>query len=213
MMKYDLVIFDMDGTILDTLEDLRDALNHSLSIYGYRERTLNDVRQFLGNGIKRLVERAVPENTAEEEIEKIIREFLVYYQDHCADKTKPYAGVMELIKTLKNRGYLTAVISNKADSAVQKLCRTYFDGLFDYAVGEKEGVRKKPAPDSVLSVMEALDNKRAVYIGDSEVDIETAANAGIDCILVTWGFRDKDFLIQHGAGALADKTDDILNLL
>lgn len=213
MMKYELIIFDMDGTILDTLEDLHDALNYSLSLFGYEKRSVDDVRRFLGNGIKKLVERAVPENTPAHDIDNIIQAFLTYYQQHCMDKTKPYAGVTRLIKTLKDRGYLTAVVSNKADPAVQELCRIYFDGLFDYAVGEKNGIKKKPAPDSVISAMEKLGTKNAIYIGDSEVDIETAKNSGIDCILCTWGFRDKDFLIEHGALLFADKAEDILDFV
>lgn len=214
-MKYKLVIFDMDGTILNTLEDLTDCINYALRINNYPLHPIENVRRFVGNGIRKLVERAVPENTPPAYVDKVFLDFKNYYQEHCAVKTRPYNGIVELITKLKNMGYLTAVVSNKADSAVQVLCRQYFDGCFDYAVGDREGFQKKPAPDSVYEILHKLgiDKNESVYIGDSDVDIATAKNAGIDFIIVTWGFRDRSFLEQCGAALFADKPQDILSLI
>lgn len=215
MRKYDLVIFDMDGTILNTLEDLRDSLNVILFRHQYPQRTLEEVRLFVGNGIRLLIERGVPDGLAVSEIDQIHQEFMKYYGEHCADKTKPYEGVIPLIETLREKGYRTAVVSNKADSAVQELCKQYFNGLFDIAVGERTGIAKKPAPDSVKEVLQSLDIKRerAVYIGDSEVDVATARNAEMDGIAVTWGFRDVEFLKQQGAARIVSVPGDLLELL
>lgn len=203
-MNYRLAIFDMDGTILDTLQDLTDSTNAALQMNGYGMRTIDEVRSFVGNGIHRLIELAVPAGSSTDVVEKVYADFLPYYQQHCADKTKPYDGIETLIKRLRARGCKTAVVSNKADSAVQELCIRYFDGLFDYAVGERTGIAKKPAPDSVNEVLRQLGfkTKDAVYIGDSEVDIATARNAGMDCISVTWGFRNAAFLKAQGAAIL-----------
>ena len=205
-MAYKLAIFDLDGTILDTLEDLADAMNYALGEHGYPGRTIEEVRRFVGNGIRKLIERAVPAGLAKEEIDRVHETFSAYYQQHCADKTRPYEGVLPLLERLRAAGCLTAVVSNKADAAVQPLCRRYYNGLFDYAVGERTGIRRKPDPDSVQEVLRRLQVEAAdaVYIGDSEVDIQTAKNAGLDSIIVTWGFRDRDFLLAHGAQTLID---------
>lgn len=204
-LRYKLVIFDMDGTILDTLDDLADSLNTILKKYGYPEHSMENVRNFVGNGIRKLIERAVPDGLSKEKIDTIHSDFIAYYQLHCADKTKPYDGVVELIRTLRKEGVRTAVVSNKADNAVQELCKEYFDGLFDIALGEREGMRRKPAPDSVEYVLRQLQTARedTVYIGDSEVDIQTAQNAGLDSIAVLWGFRDRTLLERHGAKRFA----------
>lgn len=214
-MRYKLVIFDMDGTILNTLEDLKNCLNHALAENNYPGRSLDEVRRFLGNGIHKLIERGVPENTTSERIEKVFSDFNIYYKDHCMDLTKPYDGIIELIGELRSRGYLTAVVSNKLDFAVQELVEKFFNGLFDVSVGERQGIAKKPAPDSVYSVLEELhiDKKDSVYVGDSEVDVATAMNAGIDSIIVEWGFRDRDFLGSEGARVFAKKPADILDIL
>ena len=200
-MKYKLVIFDLDGTILYTLEDLKQALNHALTAFEYPNRTLEEVRCFVGNGIRKLIERALPEGTGDEAIDKVFEEFNKYYAVHCTDYTRPYDGVIELIKKLRSSGIKTAVVSNKADYGVQELCKRYFDGLFDYAVGEREGINRKPSPDAVFEVLSYLnvEKNEAVYVGDSEVDIRTAQNADMESIIVTWGFRDKEFLIEQGA--------------
>lgn len=214
-MKKKLAIFDMDGTILDTLDDLTDSINYALSYCGFPEHTKDDVRKFVGNGILKLVKRSVPPYAAEADIEKVFQVFKDYYKLHCRDKTRPYPGIVDVIETLKEKGYLIAVVSNKADFAVQELCLRYFPGLIDYAVGERDGIKKKPAPDSVLSVMEVLNVRaeESIYIGDSDVDIATAKNAGICCLTVTWGFRDCEYLKQCGADVFAHKADEILDLL
>lgn len=214
-MSYKLAIFDLDGTILNTLEDLADAANYALAQHGYPGRTIEEVRRFVGNGIRKLIERAVPAETPEEEINRVHQTFSGYYQLHCADKTRPYEGIPELLQRLRDAGCLTAVVSNKADAAVQPLCRRYYNGLFDYAVGEREGIRRKPAPDSVLEVLRRLqvDAAQSVYIGDSEVDIRTAANAGMDSIIVTWGFRDRIDLESQGARRFADTPGEIYDMV
>ncbi len=214
-MKYMIAIFDLDGTILNTLEDLADSTNYALKTYGYPERTMDEVRQFVGNGIRKLMERAVPEGTPVEEIDRVHETFTAHYKVHCADKTRPYDGIMELLQNLKKDGCKLAVVSNKADYGVQELCKQYFDGVFDFAVGEREGIRKKPAPDSVNEVLKTLgcSRDRAVYIGDSDVDIQTAANAQMDHIIVEWGFRDVPFLIAKGAKVLVEKPEEILEIV
>ena len=214
-MKYMIAIFDLDGTILNTLEDLADSTNYALKTCGYPERTMDEVRQFVGNGIRKLMERAVPEGTPVEEIDQVHETFTAHYKVHCADKTRPYDGIMELLQNLKKDGCKLAVVSNKADYGVQELCKQYFDGVFDFAVGEREGIRKKPAPDSVNEVLKTLgcSRDRAVYIGDSDVDIQTAANAQMDHIIVEWGFRDVQFLISQGAKVLVEKPEEILEIV
>ena len=210
-----IAIFDLDGTILNTLEDLADSTNYALKTCGYPERTMDEVRQFVGNGIRKLMERAVPEGTPVEEIDRVHETFTAHYKVHCADKTRPYDGIMELLQNLKKDGCKLAVVSNKADYGVQELCKQYFDGIFDFAVGEREGIRKKPAPDSVNEVLKTLgcSRDRAVYIGDSDVDIQTAANAQMDHIIVEWGFRDVPFLIAKGAKVLVEKPEEILEIV
>ena len=214
-MKYMIAIFDLDGTILNTLEDLADSTNYALKTCGYPERTMDEVRQFVGNGIRKLMERAVPEGTPVEEIDRVHETFTAHYKVHCADKTRPYDGIMELLQNLKKDGCKLAVVSNKADYGVQELCKQYFDGVFDFAVGEREGIRKNPAPDSVNEVLKTLgcSRDRAVYIGDSDVDIQTAANAQMDHIIVEWGFRDIPFLISKGAKVLVEKPEEILEIV
>ena len=214
-MNYELAIFDMDGTILDTLQDLHDTLNYVLGMHHFPLRTIDETRRFVGNGIRKLVERALPAGSDDATIDRVFASFKEYYKDHCAVATKPYDGITELLKELREAGIKTAVVSNKADFAVQELCETYFKGLFDCAVGEREGVRRKPSPDSVYAVLEklAVAKEHAVYIGDSDVDLATAENAGLPCIAVTWGFRDRDFLEAHGASEYAKEPMDILKLL
>lgn len=210
-MAYKLVIFDLDGTILNTLEDLADATNYALEKHGCPTRTIEEVRRFVGNGIRKLIERAMPAGLTEWEIDEVHQTFSDYYQQHCADKTCPYEGIVPLLQRLRAAGCLTAVVSNKADVAVQPLCRQYYEGLFDYAVGEREGIRRKPAPDAVLEVLRRLEvyAADAIYIGDSEVDIQTAANAGLDCIVVTWGFRDRAYLESQGGRRFVDSPEEI----
>ncbi len=211
-MKYKLAIFDMDGTILNTLDDLADSTNAVLRAHGYPEHSIDEIRKFVGNGIRKLIERAVPAGLLVEEIDQVHQEFMEYYQKHCADKTKPYEGVTDLLQALLEEGVQTAVLSNKADVAVQELCQDYFSGLFHIAVGERPGMNRKPSPDGVEYILDQLqiDKKDAVYIGDSEVDVQTAANAGLDSIIVLWGFRDRALLESYGAARFAEKAEDCL---
>lgn len=214
-MRYKLIIFDLDGTILNTLEDLTDSTNYALKENKFPERTIQEVRTFVGNGIGKLIERAVPYGTDEAETEKVLQDFKGHYAKHCADKTRPYDGVTELIKKLKDADYMTAVVSNKADFAVQELCEQYFPEMFDFVVGERENIRRKPAPDTVLEVLDKLNTEKdaAIYIGDSEVDIQTAVNAGINIISVAWGFRERSYLLEQSAHIIVDKPDEILSIL
>ncbi|MBR2321373.1 MAG: HAD family hydrolase [Clostridia bacterium] len=211
---YKTIIFDLDGTLLDTLDDLTDATNAALAKCGLKSRTRDEVRSFVGNGIVKLMERAVGEEGKAYHAEALA-EFKSYYAAHCADKTAPYAGILTLLKTLQARGVKTAVVSNKVDFAVKSLAKTYFDGLLLSAVGENEaaGIRKKPAPDSLLAVMKELSATAdsTAYVGDSEVDIQTAKNAGVDCICVTWGFRKKAYLQEEGGKLFVDTPAEILN--
>lgn len=212
-MKHSLAIFDLDGTILYTLVDLKNSMNFTLKKFGFPERTLDEVRRFVGNGIKNLIIRAAPKGTDEKTIDEMFEVFNEHYAVHCNDNTKSYDGIDELLKKLKEQKVKTAVVSNKADYAVQTLVKKYFDGLFDYAVGEKQGVRKKPCPDSVNEVLRVLDTPKesAVYIGDSEVDVATAKNAQMDCIAVDWGFRDRDVLINSGATLIVSDVAALYN--
>ncbi len=212
-MKHSLAIFDLDGTILYTLVDLKNSMNFTLKKFGFPERTLDEVRRFVGNGIRNLIIRAAPKGTDEKTIDEMFEVFNEHYAVHCNDNTKSYDGIDELLKKLKEQKVKTAVVSNKADYAVQTLVKKYFDGLFDYAVGEKQGVRKKPCPDSVNEVLRVLDTPKeaAVYIGDSEVDVATAKNAQMDCIAVDWGFRDRDVLINSGATLIVSDAAALYN--
>ena len=214
-MQYQLAVFDLDGTILDTLEDLYLSVDFALRQNRLPERSLEEVRQFVGNGIRKLIERAVPAGSSEELIARVHADFTAHYASHCADHTKEYNGITEMLQTIRNAGMQTAVVSNKADYGVQTLIADYFPGLFDYAVGEREGVRRKPAPDAVNAILEKLSvsRERAVYIGDSDVDIETAKNAGMDCISVDWGFRSTAFLIDHGARLIVSDPEELHKIL
>ena len=215
MPQYDTIIFDLDGTLLDTLEDLADAVNYALSQMGMPQRTLDEVRQFVGNGVAKLIQRAVPAGTDPQLTAQTLEIFKGYYELHKEDKTAPYAGINELLSVLHQRGYKLAVVSNKFDRAVKDLMPKYFPGLLHAAAGEDEdhGVPKKPDPTMVHRVMEELGAKQAVYVGDSEVDMQTARNSGLPCISVTWGFRDRDFLLEIGADTLADTPEELLELL
>ena len=214
-MKYKAVIFDMDGTILNTLEDLKNATNYSLRQFGMPERSLEEVRMFVGNGIRKLVERAVPAGTPKEKIDQILDVFLEYYEIHSADNTSPYPGILELVEKLKKSGIKTAVSTNKADVPAQELGREYFNGIFDLIVGQQDGLKVKPAPDSVNKILSILDiqKKDAIYIGDSDVDVQTAKNSGLDFIGVSWGFRGREFLEKNGAKNIVDNANEIFDLV
>lgn len=195
-MKYKAVIWDLDGTLLDTLDDLADSVNVALAEYSMPQRSRSEIKSFVGNGIYKLITRAVKEGTSNESMDEIFDFFKEYYAKNSANKTKPYDGINELLYNLKQNGIKTAIASNKLEEAVEKLADRYFDGLIDIALGDVNYRRRKPYPDIVTEAVSRLgiNMSEAVYIGDSEVDIKTAENAKIDCICVTWGFRDKEFL-------------------
>lgn len=216
MMKdIDTIIFDMDGTLLNTLDDLADAVNAALRAMEMPERSLNEVRRFVGNGVRRLVELSVPAGTAPPELEEVFSHFKEYYAVHCNDKTRAYEGVLPLLKKLKAEGYALAIVSNKLDAAVKELNRIYFDGMIDAAIGEREGTARKPAPDMVFAALGELGRtaEHAVYIGDSEVDLLTAEHAGLPCISVLWGFRSREALEECGGERFAETPEDILKYL
>ena len=210
-----LVIFDMDGTILDTLEDLTDATNYILRSHGLAERSTDEIRSFVGNGLRRLMQRVLPADTAPEIIDGYTAEFAAYYKEHSCIKTHPYAGICEMLKKLRDNGILTACVSNKIDAGVQVLCDEMFPGLFDIAVGDRPGQALKPAPDSVYTVLSALGAKKedTVYVGDSETDMKTAENAGLRMVAVLWGFRDMDTLKKAHARKFASTSGELYDIL
>ena len=187
------ILWDLDGTLLDTLEDLMDGVNYAMDHFGYPRWTLADIRRFVGNGARNLLTRACPEGA---DIDAALAAFHEYYDVHCQDKTGPYAGIPEVLARLTEK-YPMAIVSNKPDVAVKPLCDLHFPGL--YARGEIAGCPRKPAPDMVYAAMEAIGADRCIYVGDSEVDIATAKNAGAPCLTVLWGFRDRDVLEAAGA--------------
>lgn len=193
---YDTVIFDLDGTLMDTLDDLTDSVNHVLVQNGYPARTREHVRRIVGNGLKQTLQLCMPEDSPETEIERLLPQLVSYYSAHCQVKTKPYEGVMDCLKTLSEQGYRLAIVSNKTDEAVKTLNRQYFQEYVKVAIGERAGIRKKPEPDTVYQALAELrsEKEKAVYVGDSEVDKKTADNAGVPCISVDWGFRDREEL-------------------
>lgn len=197
----DTVIFDLDGTLLDTLEDLTDSVNHAMEKFGFPVHTIEEIRTFVGNGAPKLLERSIPDGVANPDYEAALTAFKAHYAEHCEDKTGPYEGVPEMLAGLKEQGYHLAVVSNKFDGAVKKLCKKYFGEFISVSIGESEEVKRKPAPDTVYRALRELgcDASHAVYVGDSEVDIQTAKNASLPCISVTWGFRTEEKLRDEGA--------------
>lgn len=212
-----VVIFDLDGTLLNTLDDLADSTNYALSRFGYPTRTIDEVRQFVGNGVAKLIERAIPEGKNNPNFEKCLAIFKENYAQNMYNKTAPYNGIIEMLSNLKSKGIKIAVVSNKFDLAVKELCKKYFEGFIDFAAGENEaqGIKKKPAPDTVISVLNEFNfaPEDAVYVGDSDVDIMTAKNSKMPCISVTWGFRDEKFLLENGATILINAPSEIYNHL
>lgn len=209
------VIFDMDGTVLNTLDDLAASVNHVLTRFGMPTHCTEDYRLYFGNGIRYALQCASPSGTDEETIDQMLPVFREHYNAHCLDKTEPYAGIPELMQCLRERGCKIAIVSNKIDSAVKELSDKFFHDYVDVAIGEREGIRRKPAPDTVLQALAELKSAKseAVYVGDSEVDLQTAENAGLPCITVLWGFRDKEFLTEHGATVFASTPNEVLDLL
>lgn len=213
-MSYDIYVFDLDGTLLDTLRDLAASVNYALRSTGMPERTIEEIRWFVGNGVKKLMERAVPEGTDNPRFEEAYQTFREHYLLHGQDTTVPYEGIMEMLQALKDNGKQIAVVSNKFYKATEELCRHFFGGVVDVAIGEREGIRKKPAPDTVEEALRQLNahSEHAVYVGDSDVDIETAKNSGLPCISVLWGFRDMDFLMAHGATTFVATPHELLDI-
>ena len=209
---YNTYIFDLDGTLLSSLADLAASCNYALRTNGMPERTLDEVRRFVGNGVKKLMERATPDGLQNPLFDKTLADFRQHYMKHNLDTTCPYEGVMPMLEELQRRGKKVAVVSNKFYAATQELCHHFFSDLVTVAIGEREDIRKKPAPDTVIEALRQLNAtaEESVYIGDSDVDIDTARNAGMPCISVLWGFRDKDFLIEHRATTLVATPQEIL---
>lgn len=201
MTQYDTYIFDLDGTLISSLEDLAASTNYALRRHGMPEHTLEEIRMFVGNGVRKLMERAIPQGSENPQFDDTFLTFRQHYMEHNMDHTCPYPNVMTMLKRLKADGKKVAVVSNKFHEATVELCRHFFGDLVSVAIGQREGIRKKPAPDTVIEAMRLLgvEKEGCVYIGDSDVDIETAHNSGLPCISVLWGFRDEQFLKAHGA--------------
>ena len=214
MMTYKTFIFDLDGTLLDTLGDLAAAVNYALRTHGMPEHSIDDVRRFVGNGVRKLMERAIPDGAANPQFDETFATFRHYYMAHSLDTTRPYEGIPETLAALKERGCRLAVVSNKMMAATQELCQHFFPDTVEVAIGENEaeGIRKKPAPDTVFAALRQLGvgEEGAVYVGDSDVDLETARQSGLPCISVLWGFRDRDFLIKHGAKTFISAPQELL---
>jgi phosphoglycolate phosphatase len=210
----DNFIFDLDGTLLNTLNDLAASTNYALRSAGMPEHSVEDVRRFVGNGVKKLMERAIPDGLENPKFDETYATFRRHYLEHSLDTTKPYEGIPEVLAELKRRGKKLAIVSNKFYAATQELAKHFFPETIQVAIGERENIHKKPAPDTVLEAMRQLGvgKEGSIYIGDSDVDIDTAKNVGIPCISVLWGFRDKDFLISHGATHLIKTPKELLEL-
>jgi phosphoglycolate phosphatase len=215
LMKYNTVIFDLDGTLLNTLDDLRDSLNDVLASKGYTPRSLEEVRRFVGNGVRNLIRMSVPKECNEDDVTHVMEEFKENYKHNMQNKTRPYNGIMELLLDLYRYNYKIAIVSNKYDSAVKELSRTYFGNLIPVAIGETSEIKRKPSPDSIFRAVKELGSELSstILIGDSETDVQTAKNAGIPCIGVTWGFRCREVLRSEGADYLIDTPKELLTLI
>lgn len=213
--KIDTVIFDLDGTLLNTLTDLTNSVNYAMEQYHFPTHSEDAVRRMVGNGIYVLFEQAIPDGRNFPEYDACVKTFQEHYEAHKKDFTRPFPGILELLKQLSQDGYKLAIVSNKFDQAVKELCKDFFTPYITTAIGESQSIVRKPAPDTVFEAMKELGSTpdTCIYVGDSDVDIATAKNSGIPCISVTWGFRDQDFLIQHGGTHFAHHADDIPTLL
>ena len=214
-MRYQTAIFDMDGTILETLEDMCASVNVTMDHVGYPRRTMDEVRRFVGNGAAKLIERCMPAGAEDPRYPAALEFYRAYYDAHAQIKTGHYPGIPELLNQLSREGVRLAVVSNKPDEAVRALTERYFPSVFPVAIGNRDGWATKPAPDSVYEAMRLLGARResTVYVGDSDVDVDTARNAGLDSVIVTWGFRDENFLRAHGAQHLAHNADELYEML
>lgn len=209
------IVFDLDGTLLNTLEDLRDSVNYALERQGFPLRNLNEIRSFVGNGIRLLMERAVPENIDAETFEICFKDFCDYYKIHMEDKTAPYDGINDMLTNIKKAGFKTAIVTNKADFAAQDLCKRMFGENIDFVVGSSDDRPNKPAPDGVFYALEKLDSKieNTVFVGDADTDILTAKNANLPSIGVLWGFRDREVIEEAGAEYIVESVNDLEKLL
>ena len=209
------IVWDMDGTVLNTLIDLRDSVNYVLRKYNMPEHTIEEYRRYFGSGIRYALECAVIEGTPSETIDEMLPIFKEHYDVHCLDNTCPYDGILDAMKKLKEKGYKMAIVSNKIDSAVKELNEKFFKEYVDVAIGETPGTKRKPAPDMVEQALKELDSSKeeSIYIGDSEVDLQTAINSSLPCISVLWGFRDRDYLIEQGATTFAETPEELVQLL
>ena len=207
-----MIIFDLDGTLLDTVADLTVAVNHALKKFGFREKSINEIKKLLGNGIAILVAGAIDGGENNPKFCEIYEEFKEYYSTHLYDYTKPYDGIIELLEELKKRSIKMGIVSNKFDDGVKCLRSEFFADLIEYAQGVNENIKRKPNPDAVFELikLQNAENEENIYVGDSEVDIETAKNAGIKCICVSWGFRDKEYLRDNGADIIIDRPCELL---
>ena len=205
------VIFDLDGTLLDTLEDLTDAVNHVMNQFSLETKTLDQVRSYVGNGVINLIEQCVPGGQSYDQFQEVLSTFITYYDANCDHKTRPYEGVLALIEKLHSDGRQLGIVSNKFDSAVKELNRQYFHSWIDFALGVSDALQRKPAPDMVYACIEQMHLKpeEVVFIGDSEVDLKTAQNAGINCISVLWGFRSQEILLENGATQLVSTVKEL----
>ena len=204
------ILFDLDGTLLDTLEDLADATNYSLRHFGFPERSLEEIRRFVGNGARNQIRLSLPEGSSEETICAVLAFYKDYYNTHCQIKTCPYDGITNMLQALRG-DYPLAIVSNKPDPTVKRLCAEYFPGI--YAMGESPACPRKPAPDMICHVMDALGVQRCIYVGDSEVDVLTAKNADVPCLSVTWGFRTESDLTAAGASWLCHTPAELPRIL
>lgn len=215
MDKIKNIIWDMDGTLLYTIEDLAASANYALKKNGLKERTLEEITEFVGNGLGVLAEKAVPGGKENKKFEDVLKDLREYYSKNYLVKTKPYNGIIKVLETLKSMGIKMAIVSNKPNTQLEELRQKFFADTIDLSIGDKEGQRRKPYPDGVFLAMEKLGAKKenTVYVGDSEVDLLTAENSGLDCISAAWGFRSKDFLIEHGAKTIISDPEQILLLI
>lgn len=210
-----LVIFDLDGTLLYSLEDLMNSVNFTLDLFGYEICTIDEISSYVGNGVKQLLRKALPENISEKEFELCCACFKDHYSKHCCEKTRPYDRILETLNILKDKGVKVAIVSNKYQSAAEDVCKHYFDGLYDMVVGESDVCRRKPAPDGINMICEKLgvEKDEAIFFGDSEVDVMTGDNAGVYCVSVLWGYRDRSFLARNGAKLFVSNPLDIVDMI
>lgn len=213
-MQVKAIVFDLDGTLLNTLDDLWLSVNYTMDKFGFPHRDRREVRSFLGSGVRVLINKSLPDDK-KDMTDECLATFKAYYDIHKDDNTRPYDGVIDMLKEVRAAGIKSAIVSNKYDAAVQELKNVTFNGLVDFAVGEGNGIKTKPAPDGVLLALKNLgvNKDEAVYVGDSEVDLKTAENSGLKCVAVTWGFRDRDFLLDNGAKNVIDNPAELLPLV